>query len=50
VVIFEISLPKNWQKIGVFDSKQSSIIQKLIITLVFEKKNAIFCPKLAKIS
>jgi hypothetical protein len=33
------------KKIGVFDSKQSKILKKLIITLVF-KKNANFLPKI----
>jgi hypothetical protein len=42
-------LQKNQQKIGIFDSKQSQIMKKLIITLVFEKNADFFRRKLQKI-
>jgi hypothetical protein len=35
------------ENIGVFDSNQRQIMQKLVITLVL-KKNAIFSPKIVK--
>jgi hypothetical protein len=48
VMILKIFSPKNLaKKFGVFDSKQSQIFKKLIITLVFEK-NANFLSKIAK--
>jgi hypothetical protein len=42
-MIFKIFSPKNLaKKNGVFDSKQSQILEKLIITLVFKKKRQFF--------
>jgi hypothetical protein len=36
------------EKIGVSDQKYCKFIQKMIITLVFEKNANIFCRKMAK--
>jgi hypothetical protein len=38
---------KFCEKIGVLDSKQSQILKKMIIALVFEK-NAVFSQKIGK--
>jgi hypothetical protein len=45
--IFAEKFGKN---IGVFSTNYSQFCKKNIITLVFEKKTAIFCRKLAKIA
>jgi hypothetical protein len=47
-MIFKIIFAEKFsEKIGVFYSKQSQILKKIIITLVFEK-NANFLPKIGK--
>jgi hypothetical protein len=48
VMIFKIFSPKNFaKKIGVFDSRQSQILKKIIITLFFVK-TPIFSPKIGE--
>jgi hypothetical protein len=49
VIILKIFLPKNFgEKIGVFDSKQSQILKKMIVTLGFEKNANFFAENCLK--
>jgi hypothetical protein len=48
-MILKIFLPKIWQKIGVFDSKQSKLMQKYYHNIGLWE-NAIFRRKLSKIA
>jgi hypothetical protein len=43
VLFFKYFCQKNGTKMGVFDSKQSQIMQNMIVTLVFEKNAKFFC-------
>jgi hypothetical protein len=49
VIFLNIFAEKFSEKIGVFDSKQSQILKKTILTLVFKKNANFFAKNLEKI-